>query len=130
MSWNDLTQNPRVILAYYSTPPELDAVEVHSLLLHRDGGPTIEVVVELPVFPNKPSPRWEASANAVQARFRFFGLRDVRIEGWDVTNIGRLVVSPAPGGVRFDFQGGRASCVGVSDWFDIAGISAYTRKTT
>ena len=56
MSWNDLASNPRVILGYYSAPPALDAVEVHSLALHRDG-PTLEMVAELPAFADRPSLR-------------------------------------------------------------------------
>jgi Immunity protein 50 len=125
MSWNDLSQNPRVIFGYYSTPPRLDQVEVISLALLRDG-PTLEVVVELATFPDRRSPRWDASANAAQARFRFFSLREVRIEGWGTTNIGSLSLSPVAGGVQFEFHGGDASCVGVSEFFYVMGVSVYT----
>jgi hypothetical protein len=59
VSWNDLASDPRVILGSYSAPPALDAVEVHSLALHRDG-PTLEMVTELPAFPDRPSRRWHA----------------------------------------------------------------------
>lgn len=128
MSWNDLALNPRVILGYYSSPPVLDVVEVHSLSLHRDG-PTLEMVVELPAFPDRPSPRWPASANAARAHLRFLGLREIRIEGWGVSNIGPLSISPGSGGVRFEFRSGTAACVGVSDGFDVAEIRVYSRET-
>ena len=128
MSWNDLTLNPRVILGYYSAPPELDDVEVLSLSLRRDG-PLLEMVVGLPSFPDRPSPRWEASANTVQATFRFFGLREVSITGWGTSNVGHLSISPVAGGMRFEFRSGAASCVGASDFFDIEGVSAYTDGT-
>jgi hypothetical protein len=128
VSWNELSLNPRVILGYYSAPPELEAVEAHSFLLHRNG-PTLEMVVEMATFPDRRSPRWEATANAAQARFRFFGLREVRIEGWGTSNVGRLSMSPHAGGVRFEFLGGGASCVGVSEHFDITGVSVYTKET-
>jgi hypothetical protein len=116
------------MLGYYSAPPALDAVELHSLALHRDG-PTLEMVAELPTFPDRPSPRWDASANATQARFRFFGLREICIEGWGISNVGPLSISRVNGVVRFEFRSGSASCIGVSDWFDVAGVSAYTRET-
>ena len=112
MSWNDLALNPRVILGYYSIPADLESVEVHSIVLGRDG-PTLEMVVKLPTFPDRPSPRWDRGANAVQARFRFFGeFRDLVIEGWGTSNVGRLAITPVAGGVRFEFRGGSATCIG------------------
>ena len=61
MTWNDLALNPSVILAQYPVPPDLEAVEVHSLLFHRDG-PTLEMTIELPTFPDKPSHGSDCSA--------------------------------------------------------------------
>jgi hypothetical protein len=124
LTWNDLALNPRVVLGYYTVPPELDTVEVHSLRLHRDG-PNLEMTVEMAAFPDIPSPRWDALANSAQGRFLFLGLRKIKIEGWGTSNIGRLFLSRVPNGVRFEFRGGSVSCVGVSDWFDITGITAY-----
>jgi len=46
-----------------------------------------------------------------------------------VSNVGPLSISPAPGGVRVEFRSGTASCIGASDWFEVAEIRAYTRGT-
>jgi hypothetical protein len=126
--WWQLAQNPRVVLAYYSTPPPLVGVEVHSVRLHRDG-PTLELQVELPRFPDRPSPRWPVGANAALAILRFFDLREVSLAGWGTTNVGDLLIADGGGVVGFRFECPTAKLVGVAGFFDVASISGYIRQT-
>lgn len=126
MSWNDLSLNPRVVLAYYSEPPALESVEVHSVKLHRDG-PTLEAMVELPDFPDKPSHRWHPSSNAARASLRFFGVQNLRVEGWQATNVGRWIIEPNSAGVKFEFRGNGVVLAGTAITFDIPRIDAYTK---
>jgi len=91
-AWNDLTSNPLVVLGYYSEPPSLDEVEVHSIAVHRDAA-TVMLTIEVPRFPDRPSPRWPLESNAVQLELRFIDVENLQLTGWSTNNIGRLVVS-------------------------------------
>lgn len=122
--WWELAQNPRVVLAYYSRPPQLLGVEVHSVRLHRDG-PTLELLAELPRFPDRPSPRWPVGANAAQAGLRFFALREVLLSGWGTTNVGDLLIEDVGGAVRFRFESPTARLSGVAESFDVTSVSGY-----
>jgi hypothetical protein len=124
--WWELSQNPRVVLAYYSQPPQLRNVEVHSVLLHREG-PVLELLTEMPRFPDKPSPRWPADANTAQARLRFFDLREV--SGWGTTNTGDLLVEREGGAIRFRFDCPTARLAGLAGFFDITGMTGYIKGT-
>lgn len=125
MAWWNLALNPRVVLAYYTEPPQLTDVEIHSVRLHRDAA-TLELVVELPTFPTKPSPRWPVTANAAQAVLRFFDIRDVVLNGWGTSNIGELRIEGEPGGeIRFKFDSKTSQLEGSSGFFDVTGVTAY-----
>lgn len=126
--WWNFAQNPRVVTAYYSSPPDLRGVEIHTVRLHRDG-PTVELITELPRFPDRPSPRWPAAANTAQALLRFFDLREVSLAGWGTTNLGDLFVEDAKGAVRFRFECPTALLCGVAGYFDVAGITGYMKGT-
>ena len=127
--WWNLLNNPHVILAYYSQPPELSAVEVHSVRLHRDG-PAISITLDMPVYPDKPSTRWPSGANVVQVEFRFFGLHDVRLTRWGTTNIGDFTIEKVDTGVWFRFDGPNAQLDGVAQFLDIIGVSGYVKDDT
>lgn len=127
--WWDLALNPRVVLAYYSQPPQLLGIEIHSVRLHRDG-PTLELQTEIPCFPDKPSPRWPAAANAVQAGLRFFDLKQVTIEGWETTNLGDLILEAEGRAVRFRFECPTARIAGLAGFFDVTGILGYCKEAT
>ncbi len=122
--WWELAHNPRVVLAYYTHPPQLIGVEIHSVMLHRDG-PTLELVVELPRFPDRPSPRWTVGANMAFARLRFCSsLKQVVLSGWSTTNVGDLLIEKWGDGVRFRFDSGTAQLSAMAMFFDVTGISA------
>lgn len=122
-----MARNPRAVLAYYSTPPHLLGVEVHSARLHRDG-PTLELQIEIPCFPDRPSPRWPMGANAVQAVLRFVDVREVALSGWGTTNVGDLVIAEVGGVVEFRFECPTAKLVGVAGFFDVTSVSGYIRN--
>ena len=126
--WWELAQNPRVVLAYYSQPPPLSGVEVHSVRLQGDG-PTVDLVAELPSFPDKPSLRWPVGANTVQVGLRFFDLREISLFGWSTTNTGDLLIERAGDVVRFRFDCPTARVVGVAGYFDITVVTGYIKST-
>jgi hypothetical protein len=127
--WWNLAQNPRVILAYYSQPPQLRSVDVQSVLLHHDG-PRLEIVIDMPCFPDKPSPRWPTGANTVQARFQFSDLREISLDGWGTTNSGDLLVVDEDRAVRFQFDCPTARLNGLAGYFYITKITGYIKIAT
>lgn len=123
--WWTLTLNPQVMLAYFTDPPELEGIEIHSIRLHRDCA-LLELVIELPRFPDKPSRKWPPQANTAQAVLRFSFLREITISGWDANNIGSLSVAAEPqGGVRFRFSSPTSQLEGVADFFEVTDITGY-----
>jgi hypothetical protein len=127
--WWDLAINPKVILAYYSHPPLLHEVEVHSLQLNRDG-PTLELLVEMPRFPDCPSSRWPVGANASQATLRFFDLRGISLSSWGTVNTGNLYIKNEGGMVRFRFDCPTARLAGDASFFEIIGVTGYIKSST
>ena len=127
--WWEIAENPRLVLAYYSHPPKLRAVEVHSIRLNRDG-PTLELLVEMPSFPDKPSPRWPTNANTAQAVLRFFDLREISLSGWGTTNVGELIIERIGGIVQFRFDGATAQLSGVAGFFDVTSVTGYVTDNT
>lgn len=124
--WWELTLNSRVVSAYYTDPPSLDAVEVHWIRLSNDAA-VIELALELPILPDKPSPRWPKGWNAAQAVVRFIDVRCVTLSGWGTTIVGRLSLEQASDGVRFEFDSPTVQLRGVAGWFDVIGISGYVK---
>jgi hypothetical protein len=124
--WWELALNPQVVTAYYSSPPDLRGAEVHSVRFCRDG-PTVELLAELPRFPDRPSPRWPTGANTAQAGLRFFDLREIALVGWGTSNVGELHIVRDGGIIRFEFECPTARLAGISEFFDVTGVSGYIK---
>jgi hypothetical protein len=123
--WWTLAENPGAITSLYSQPPELTGVEVHAVRLHRDGA-AVELVVEMPLFPDRPLPRWNREDNSVQATLRFDGSRDATLQGWGTSNVGELRIDRAADGrVRYRFESPAARIAGAADAFRVTGVEAY-----
>jgi len=90
-SWLDEVDNGRFLAALYGgRAPSLDPVNLHEILLHRDG-PTIALRFDLPEFATKPAKGWDAAGyNVVQVRLTLFGVLSARLDGWATTMTGPL----------------------------------------
>src|SRR4051812_3439667 len=84
MTWYDECENPKVIRGYYSAPPALDRLDLHEVLLHRDG-PLLRLRGDLAVFPDRPSKRWPEGANTAQVTLSLCGVSGVNIRDWRTT---------------------------------------------
>jgi hypothetical protein len=88
--WHELSENPQMLSAFYNNVPQLDSVEIHEILLHRDG-PLLKVRFEMPIFPDKPPDSWlKQGFNTAQLVVDFWSISDLAIQGWSTTNIGNL----------------------------------------
>jgi hypothetical protein len=117
------------MLGYYAAPPELHGVEIHSVRLYRDG-PTIELIVEMPRFPDTVSKRWPVGANTAHATLRFFDLRDVSISSFGRSNIGDLHIDRTEDDlIQFRFECSGAALSGTASFFDVIDVVAYLKDS-
>ncbi|GAB2625327.1 hypothetical protein Aab01nite_19400 [Paractinoplanes abujensis] len=123
--WTQALGNPEGILAVYGgEPPELAAVHVHEVTLHRDG-PSLTVTVDLPVFPARPPAKWVRERyDVVQIQLRFFGLTDVELRGFGTDPMADIVLSPGDP-VRVEIVSPVLTLTASAGFVDVAGISAY-----
>ncbi len=56
--WNELLLNDKPLVFYYSHLPELNDVNIHKIILDRDG-PNIFVYFDLAKFPDRPPLKWD-----------------------------------------------------------------------
>ena len=101
--WYTFCENPQAIVQLYTAPPSLDDVEIHEIIMQRDG-PHMQLRVELGTFPDKPPAKWPKEANAIQMTLDVWGVRELDLAGWGTTNRGTLTFSrTGENMVRFAF---------------------------
>ncbi|HKX27143.1 MAG TPA: Imm50 family immunity protein [Blastocatellia bacterium] len=80
--WYELADNPKAITELYETVPALERLDLHELLLHRDG-PRLTLKANLYPFPEIPPDRWVRNGfNRVIIQLDFWGVQSVSISGW------------------------------------------------
>lgn len=81
--WFELLVNSQSIKSIYGDEtPSLKNVDVHSLLLHRDG-PKLSMKFNLNEYPSSPPKKWNAQEfNTVQIVLSFLDLKSVEMSGW------------------------------------------------
>ena len=85
-AWFELCDNPRAVSSLYSTAPDLEGVEVMELRAFRDG-PRLQLVLDLPSFPDDPPARWRREGfNAVQLTLDLFLSGPLDLAGWTTLN--------------------------------------------
>ncbi len=89
--WQQYCDNPQAIEHLYGTVPALDTIDVHEVILQRDG-PCVQLRVELPRFPDRPPAKWPRSANAVQMALALVGVSDLRLDSWGASNRGAIAI--------------------------------------
>ncbi len=94
MSWiNLLTDNRSIKAIYGENVPSLNKVEIHKILLDRDG-PVVAIRIDLTEFPKKPPEKWIKSGfNTVQIELRAIDIELLKIEGLETNMICDLSLS-------------------------------------
>jgi hypothetical protein len=126
--WHQLAMNPEALSNLYQSVPELQNVDIHRILLHRDG-PVMTISLDLPRFPDKPSRRWHEASNTVQIELDFIGLESIELRGWSTDNIVDIQLNRLPDGkIAINISGAminlRATCVA----FRIQRVNAYQKE--
>ena len=102
--WVDALDNPQVIRSLYGEGRDFATVELHEVLLDRNG-PLLRLRLGLPFAPEPPRGRAGADAGSVVV-LEAWDAREVRIEGWQRDLPGRLSVHEDGAGRMLAFDGG------------------------
>ncbi len=128
--WVSLLVNPEPIRAIFGAQaPSLTGIEVHDLLLGRDG-PSLLVRFDLPDYPAKPPRKWvEAEANRVQLRLRAVEVRALTVNGVGWATATAMNLQPEDGAVRLRLVGTDTCLDALVGWVYVDEISAYLQAS-
>jgi hypothetical protein len=128
--WTNWVDNTAPVEALFgSALPGLDAIELHEIILHRDG-PRVVLRFDLKDFPVLPPKKWSAAGfNRLQMRLLASGVQDLQIVGLlpqmkvdlSINKDGPLIYLCAENGaVRLELR---------ADFVIVDSISAYCEKS-
>jgi len=130
MSWLDLVGN-RTFLAklFGDEAPSLETVEVHEIILHRDG-PRLTIRFDLADFPESPPSKWaDEGCNTLQVTLMIIGTGDLQLTGWAANVTAQLVIGTATDGRRqVGLSNGAVSLNVTADFVRIDKVSAYRNE--
>lgn len=123
--WSEACQNPEALRHLYADVPDVNPVEIHEVVIRRDG-PLLEVRVQLPTFPDHPPARWPEGANTVQVTIDLWGVSDFEQQGWGTENRGTLALKRLDSGeLLFSFESESARLRAKCTLARISRVSAY-----
>lgn len=125
--WYERCVNPHGFERMYDSPEGLDRVELYEVVLRPDGR-YLQLRVELPRFPERPPPRWDALANAVQVAVDFWSVEELSVEGWSHLAVGRLSLVPEGDALRLSFEAGTVRITARCATARIQRFIAYTAE--
>lgn len=77
--WFTVADNPRAIETLYESVPTLRGVELSGLEVRAEG--RLSLVLRLPTYPDRPSPKWDPRCNAISVHLAFYGVDQVELRG-------------------------------------------------
>ncbi|WP_448886375.1 Imm50 family immunity protein [Citrobacter telavivensis] len=130
MSWTTYLVDSRYIDSIYHTDkPNLNEVDVHEVIFHRDG-PKVSIILNLKEYPNAPPAKWVAQKfNTVQIKIALIDIEKVEMSGWiDTTYIACVDIKKTDGKINFNVIGVNLRLSVEAKFMDIESISAYMKK--
>ncbi len=94
MSWHELSRNPLAITHLYDAVPPLHGMEVVSIRLLREG-PVLRMEMDFPRFADHRPERWNPQWNTVAIQLDFWGIEDLKIDGFSVNPVLNFTVEKA-----------------------------------
>lgn len=129
--WTDLLMDAASIKAIYGAAiPMLDGIDLHEIILHRDG-PNATLRFDLKFFPKTPPKKWlSAGFNRVQLQLLASDIEYLQIHGWQ-TDVGiNIKIDKLDSRIRLHASNEKFSIDLVFHFLILKNISAYlsTRK--
>lgn len=124
--WADFLTDSAALYAIYGDElPALSQIDLHEILLHRDGA-RVSFRFDLPDFPKAPPKKWKESGfNRVQLKLLVVGIRDVSIKGWPPEGNCNFVIFSNGQSISLKVEDGGLSVHLDADYLCLDGVSAY-----
>ncbi len=104
MSWSQYIENPDAIAAFGVAAEDLGSIELHELIVHRDG-PVLRLRFDVPFVPAKFPARWPIEANTTQITLAAWGIGNLSVAGWGTSVRGLLSAGDDGDGGVLRFNG-------------------------
>jgi len=91
MHWHQNLENPQAISSLFPGLDDLSLVELHEVIVHRDG-PLLRLRFDVQVVPESLPGRWPSDTNTTQITLAAWGMEALRILGWGTSVSGLLSV--------------------------------------
>lgn len=124
--WTEVVgESEKVKAIFANTVPNLTSVDLHEIVLHRDG-PRAILRFDFSTYPTLPPKKWQIQRfNKVQIQLMCVGLSAVSINGWKKTCTIDLTLQREDRGIRLTGSDGQVTIEIVADCVIVADISAY-----
>ena len=123
--WFLNTDNPEAIQRLYDNQDGLERVELHEVVLQRDG-PRLQLRFDLPRFPDHPPARWHPESNTVQVTLDLWGIEDLTLTGWGTHDVGELRLTRSNSTQHVAFEGAITRLTARFSIARVAKLSEYT----
>jgi len=91
MHWPQSLENPQAISSLFPGLDDLSLVELHEVIVHRDG-PLLRLRFDVQIVPKPLPERWPVETNTTQITLAAWGVEALRFTGWGTSVFGLLSV--------------------------------------
>lgn len=127
MSWSRHIENPDSLALFGAAAEDLGFIELHELIVHRDG-PLLRLRFDVSFVPEKFPVRWPAEANTTQITLAASGIGDLGVAGW-ATSVSGLLSVDIGGNVRvLHFKGESCAVRTVYSVLRVKKVSGYVNE--
>lgn len=122
---NALVDSKPIEIIFNKDVPPLAAVDLHELVIDRDG-PTAILRFDLSAYPSVPPKKWDLQQyNRVQVRLMLIGISYIKLEGWTTNCTIDLQLTKMGNKVTLATTSGTTKILIEADFAEIQTVSAY-----
>jgi hypothetical protein len=122
---NTLADSKSIEAIFGKRIPPLDAVDLHEILVHRDG-PRVVLRFELSAYPSPPPQKWQSQGyNRAQVKLMLIGVTSVQISGWSTNVVADIDLVRQSNAIRLTAKAASTNIQVVASTAMIESISGY-----